>query len=91
MILTSLDTSSWQLQTIPIYFRVFYGVPHKKVRKMKLFQTSFLYMSRFKKVNIHKNEFIHDMYTELRNDIILKHGKELVKTVLVTVCGKVLF
>ena len=42
-------------------------------------------MSRFKKVNIHKNEFIHDMYTELRNDI-LKHGKELVQTVLVTMC-----
>ena len=29
--------SSWQFQPISVYFRVFYALPHEKVRKMKLF------------------------------------------------------
>ena len=36
---TSFHCSSWQFQTISIHFRVFYAVPHEKVRKMKLCHT----------------------------------------------------
>ena len=41
---TSFNCSSWQFQTISIYFHVFYAVPHEYVRKM-----IFFFFSRLKK------------------------------------------
>ena len=72
---------------ISIYFCVFYAVPHEKARKMILFHTI---MSRLKNKHwqnifniwqVHKTE----KFRYLVNDVILKHRKELMRTVLVTV------
>ena len=103
---TSCHCSSWQFQTISIYFHIFlfifYAVPHEKVRKIKSFDIYcpdffffFFFLDKHnlyvtctkkeKKKKKKRNSGILSMMS------YLKRGKELVKTVLVTVSGKVLF
>ena len=91
----SFRCSSWQFQTISIHLRVFYAAPHEKIRKMKLFHTHCL---DFK--NKHwppkKNKKIYVTCTQnweipVSYQWCHTETRELVKTVLVTLSGKVLF
>ena len=101
---TSCHCSSWQFQTISIYFHivVFYAVPHEKVRKIKSFDIycpDFFDFFFFDKHNLYvtcTKKKKKKKKRERSSGILpmmsyLKRGKELVKTVLVTVSGKVLF
>ena len=95
MNLASFHCWCLQFETISVQFRVFYAVPHQKVRKMKLSHA----LSRFKKkkkIKIKKltnliyawHVYQNEKFRCPVNDVILKRGKELVKTVLVTLLAE---
>ena len=92
------------INLFPYFFIIFfYAVPLEKVRKIKSFDIYcpdfffFFFFSFFDKHNLYVTCTKKRKKKKKRNSGILsmisylKRGKELVKTVLVTVSGKVLF